>query len=220
MPRVSLKCNKPIIGLTGSVGAGKSTVANILESLGAAVIDSDQLSHEQLRDSEVIATLRRWWGPSVLTPEWQVDRKAVAAIVFDDPHKLSQLQGLLYPRIRRRREELLAIHNADPNVQAVVFDTPKLFEVGLDKDCDAVIFVDAEARLRLQRLALSRGWDEAELLRREKLLQPLDKKRANADYVVVNNSRVEDLRSEVEGVFQNVLASFCVAHSKRIPDSN
>ena len=197
---------KPIIGLAGGVGSGKSTVARILESLGAAVIDSDRLGHEQLSDPSVMATLKGWWGEAICSTAG-VDRVAVAKLVFDDPVELARLERLLYPRIARRREELMDSCRAKPEVLAIVIDAPKLYEAGVDKLCDAVIFVEAERSIRVSRLAKTRGWTEAELTRRENLQESLDRKRANADYIVVNHSGLSDLRLRVEQVFAAVLAA-------------
>lgn len=203
---------KPIIGLAGGIGSGKSSVARILETLGAAVIDSDRLSHEQLAEPEVREALRSLWGGSPFTPEGVVDRKALAAIVFRDPDALRQLEALLYPRIERRRAELQAEYERDPRVRAVVIDAPKLFEVGLDARCDAVIFVEAERGVRVERVRRSRGWSEEELDRREKLQIPLDSKRARADHTVVNNSTVETLRSELERILATVIGTLAATH--------
>lgn len=200
--------NKPIIGLAGGVGAGKSAVAGILESLGSAVIDSDQLVREQFRDPEVITTLKGWWGEAVCHAGLGVDRQAVAEIVFNDPDQLARLERLLYPRLACRREALLASYDADPMIQAIVLDAPKLYEAGLDGLCDAVIFVDTDRQVRVQRLAASRGWTEEELARRENLLEPLDRKKAIADYIVVNHASTAEVRSQIEGVFASVLANF------------
>lgn len=199
---------KPIIGLAGGIGAGKSSVARILKTLGAAVIDADRLSHEVLSEPEVVAMLRQWWGECVCTPAGEVDHQAIAAIVFDDPAELTRLENLLYPRITRRHRELLAAHTADPNATAIVLDAPKLFETGLNQLCDTVIFVDADWSVRVRRVGDSRGWNEAELARRENLQNPLDIKKANADQVVVNHSSIDVLWSQVERVFSAVLASF------------
>lgn len=199
---------KPIIGLTGGIGSGKSTVASVLASLGAGVIDSDRLNHEQLADPEVVATLCSWWGEGVRSPEGRADRKALARIVFDDPAELTRLEGLVYPRIERRRQELIAAFIADPAVKAIVLDTPKLFEVGMNAECDAIVFVDVDREIRVRRVAESRGWTEDELNRRENLLNPLDKKKLVADHVVVNHLGIEELRTQVERLFSSVLASF------------
>jgi dephospho-CoA kinase len=207
LTRVRAKRIKPIIGLTGGIGAGKSSVARILQSLGAAVIDSDRIAHEELSDLEVIATLRAWWGDKVCPSKAGVDRKALASIVFNDPAELDRLEKLLYPRIHRRREQLVAGYQADPAVRAIVLDAPKLYEAGLGDYCDAVIFVEADRSVRVRRVAASRGWTEDELRRRENLQNLLDTKRANADHVVINHANLDQLRTEVERVFASVLAA-------------
>ncbi|MCH8967430.1 MAG: dephospho-CoA kinase, partial [Planctomycetes bacterium] len=164
-PRVRAKHRKPIIGLTGGIGAGKSTVARILESLGAAVIDFDRLAHEQLRDRSVIETLCDWWGEGILGSDGSVDRQSVAAIVFENPKQLARLEDLLYPRIGRARKDLVASYDCDPSVRAVVLEVPKLFEVGLAETCDAVIFVEADDEVRVERVTSSRGGPESALRR-------------------------------------------------------
>ena len=103
---------------------------------------------------------------------------------------------------------LFALYDADLSVRAIVLDAPKLYEAGLNELCDAVLFIDADRKTRVRRLAASRGWSEKELLRRENLLNPLDNKRAIADHVVVNHSSIVELRSETERVFSSVLAAF------------
>ena len=205
--RVHGRIRKPVLGLAGGIGSGKSSVARILASLGAAVIDFDRLAHEVLDGPEVVSDLRRWWGEAIVRSDGSVDRRAVADIVFADPAELRRLEGILYPRLWVRRDELLARFAGDDGVLAVVLDAPKLYEANLDRLCDAVIFVDADADVRSTRLAATRGWSEAERLRREKLLNPLDVKRSSADYVVKNNSDLGALQSEVQRVFATVLTS-------------
>jgi len=199
---------KPIIGLAGGIGAGKSSVARFFELSGAAVIDSDRLAHDELNDPEVIATLRHWWGDSVLSASGEVERGAVGTIVFADPAELARLEGLLYPRLERCRRELIAAYEADERILAIVIDAPKLYEAGVDKVCDVVVFVDADQRTRVGRVADSRGWTEEELTRRENLQKPLDMKKASADYVLSNNSNIEELRIQVKQVLSSVLTSF------------
>lgn len=208
MSRVSSQRNKPVIGLTGGIGSGKTTVAEVFRLLGAGVIDFDRLAHAVLADPQVVASLRRWWGDGVVGADGAVDRAAVAAIVFDDAAELARLESLVYPHLEAPRKELTAQFQADPAVSAVVWDAPKLSEAGLDRLCDAVVFVDADRPQRVSRVAATRGWTEAELVRREKLQKPLDKKRTDADHVVRNHSGIEQLRSQAKRVFAEVLASF------------
>lgn len=198
---------KPVIGIAGGIGAGKSSVARIFESLGAVVVDSDRMAHEELREPEVVAKLRAWWGSAVCPDGKRVDRKLVAEIVFNDRAELARLEGLIYPRLEARRCALFERYAADDGVLAIVIDAPKLFEAGLDRQCDAVVFVDAAPRVRSNRLSVSRGWTEDELHRRENLQEPLDTKKAKADYTVVNNSRIDELRPEIERILSAVLAA-------------
>ncbi len=203
-----MKFGKPVIGLAGGIGAGKSSAAQVFKVLGAAVIDFDQLAHAQLRRPDVIAKLRQWWGDGVLAPGGGIDHQAVASIVFGDQAQLSKLEGFLYPRLAQRGEELLAAYGSAPEVRAVVLDAAKLYESGLHKLCDAIVFIEADRTLRLRRVAAARGWTNTELLRREKLQNALDRKRETADYVVINHSGIDDLRPQIERVFSLVLASF------------
>ena len=200
-------CKKPIIGLAGGIGAGKSSVARILESLGAAVIDSDQQVRELYRDPQVVSKLREWWGDRVIGRNGGVDRQAVAAIVFKVPAELERLERLLYPRLACRREETIDVLQQDPRVRAIVLDSPKLYEVGLDRICDAVIFVDADWTVRSKRVVVSRGWDLVQLQQREKLLISLDRKRAMADHVVENHADTAALRGETRRVFSSILSA-------------
>ena len=208
MSRICPKRKKPVIGLAGGIGAGKSSVARILASLGGAVIDSDSLTHEQYREPDVKAALRDWWGEAVIRPDGDVDRQAVGEIVFRDPGQLARLEALLYPRLAARREELIVACEADPDVLAIVLDAPKLYEAGLHEQCDTVIFVEADWVTRVERVAATRRWTAQDLQRRENLLIPLDRKRAIADHVVVNHSSMVALRTEVERVFALVRAAF------------
>jgi dephospho-CoA kinase len=144
----------------------------------------------------------------MVSPDGGVDRRFLADIVFQNPDALRRLESLLYPRIAALRDALADGYDSDPRITAIVIDAPKLYEAGVDKICDAVVFVDAERSIRLERLRASRGWSENELARREASQGPLDKKRAFADYIVANNSSLEQLRPAVERAFASVLASF------------
>lgn len=199
------RSTKPVIGLVGGVGSGKSTVARMFAELGAAVIDSDRLGHEQLQRPEVLSQLRSWWGPQVVTAAGVADRSAISRIVFHDAAELARLEALLHPLIDQRRKELVAGLERDPSIRAVILDAPKLLEAGLSGVCDRVVFVDSPRDERLRRVAETRGWSEDELNRRENLQFSLDKKRSMSDDVIVNHSDIEALRREVEQVFSAIL---------------
>ena len=192
-----------VIGLAGGVGAGKSTVAAILASLGCLVLDADAQVRALLDTPEVRDQLVGWWGGSILGGDGMVDRKAVAAIVFAGPEQLRRLESLLHPRVIQAQRE--AIEGADPKVTpAVVLDVPLLFEAGMDSACDAVIFVDTPEPLRLARVRSSRGWDEAELARRQASQWPMETKKAKSSFVVMNAGDRTDLEEQVREAFEQI----------------
>jgi len=193
--------------LAGGVGSGKSTVARILSELGAGVIDSDDLSHQEINSNEVKATLQRWWGDDVFQSDGSVDRKTIGRIVFSDSEQRHRLEAMLHPRIAVRREDLIAEFDKQPRIKMIVLDSPLLYESDLDLACDAVIFVDASTEQRKERSEKQRQWPEGELGRREKLQQSLDMKRARADHICSNNSSLADLRKDVERIFAQILAT-------------
>ncbi|MGQ9650454.1 MAG: dephospho-CoA kinase [Phycisphaerae bacterium] len=200
-----MKPGKPIIGLTGGIGSGKSTVARLLGDLGAGVIDADRLCHEDLDSPEVLRQMRQWWGDDVVGPDGRADRSAIRRIVGADEGQRRRLEDLVHPRVDRRRRELAEQYQMDPSVRAIVLDAPLLLEVGLDRECDCLIFVDADGAARLDRVG-KRGWSLQDLERFERSQLPLDIKRERADYRVVNNSDIADLRRQVEEVFSRILA--------------
>lgn len=200
--------SKPIIGVTGGIASGKSLVSRTFRELGAYVIDADALVHQQYELPEVAETVRGWWGDRVIGEDGKVDRAEIASIVFQSPEELQRLEDYLYPRLRAAREKLVEKVAGDASVRAIVLDTPKLFEAGVEKECDATVFVDADRKTRLARVAESRGWSPEELDRREKRQMPLDRKKALADYTVVNHSGTDDLREQVQQVLASVLATF------------
>jgi dephospho-CoA kinase len=197
---------KPIIGLVGGIGSGKSLVARQMAGLGCGVIDADQLARAALEQDPAIRTkLVQWWGPKVLKADGQIDRAAVGRIVFDQPHERRRLEDLLHPMVYAGRQRLRARFESDPSILAIVEDTPLLMEKGLDRQCDVIIFVSAPTPQRLQRLALSRGWTAEELARREKTQLPLDIKARRADYVVENSAGEDECLRHVRRVLSQIL---------------
>lgn len=181
-----------VIGIAGGIGAGKSAVARAFGRLGCAVIDSDAEAKAALDRPEVRETLARWWGPGVLTRDAEgrerVDRSAVGRIVFSDPAARARLESLIHPMIRRTRDDARR-EAAAAGAKAIIYDAPLLFEAGIDKVCDAVVWVECPREDRLRRLRASRGWDEAELSRREAAQWPIEKKRALSNHEIWNGDR-------------------------------
>jgi len=197
---------KPIIGLCGGIGAGKSLVAAVFERLGCLVADSDRLNHEILAQPGVLETLRTWWGPDVAQADGTPNRRRIAEIVFADPVQKERLESLVYPLIAARRAAMIRAVEDRSAVTAIVIDSPLLLESHLDLECDTIVFVDANEARRLERLGRERGWTAEDLTRREGWQIPLVEKRARAAYVVDNNGPVEQLRPQVADILGKILA--------------
>lgn len=195
---------KPIIGIAGGIGSGKSFVANVFRELGCGVIDADAQSREAIDTSEVKLAIRENFGDDVFSSDGAVNRKALAQQVFTDPKKRKILENIIHPVIASQRLAQTTRMMNDSTIQAVVWDAPLLFEVGLDQECDAVVFVDAPLETRLRRVQ-KRGWTAQELEKREKSQIPLDKKRELADYIVNNGDDSEICRRHIQQVFSQII---------------
>ena len=195
---------KPVVGLMGGIGSGKSTVARQLAALGCAVIDADDLARQALNDPAVKAELAQQWGGAVLQADGSVNRREIARLVFADADKLALLESLTHPRVHEQRQALRARFNADPSVRAIVEDCPLLLEKGIDRQCDVLVFVRASAEARAGRVA-ARGWSAEELARRERNQWPLDNKAQRADYVVENNAGEAECLDQVRRVLNTIL---------------
>jgi dephospho-CoA kinase len=197
---------KPVIGIAGGIGSGKSFVARLFGELGALVISSDEQVTEAYGDPEVRRRLIEWWGAAVIRPDGAVNRKLIGAKVFANPAERARLEALLHPRVHAARERAMAAAAHDPGVVAFAWDTPLLFETDLNRECDAVVFVDAPLETRLARVTATRNWDAAELARRENSQWGLDRKRDFADYVISNTAGVDVARGQVQDVLSRILA--------------
>lgn len=180
------------IGLVGGIGAGKSAVAKILSDLGYVVLDADKDAKAALDLPNVRDQLVSWWSSEILDATGKVDRKKLAAIVFQDQSQRKRLEALVHPIVTSTRAAAITTAKREGK-PGVVVDAPLLFEAGSDKDCDAVLFVDAPRNARLTRV-LERGWTEDEFNRREVAQMSLDEKRQRSDAVIVNDADLPTLR--------------------------
>ncbi len=196
---------KPVIGLVGGIGAGKSTVAAELGRLGCAVIDADAIGHDVLDEPSVRQRVRERWGDGVFAPDGAVDRRRLGKEVFADRGQLAELTAITHPLISRRIVERIAAAGDDPAAAAVVLDAAVLLEAGLEGLCTHLVYVDADDETRFKRVADGRGWDRAAWLAREKAQISLDKKRERCQYYVDNSSSVSHLGKHVRGIFREII---------------
>jgi len=190
------------VGLTGGIASGKSTVSAILVELGAVVIDADLIAREVVaRGTPGLSAVVGEFGPEVLTPDGDLDRAAMGALVFADPAARRRLEAIIHPLVHRRSAEL----EADaPEHAVVVHDIPLLAEVGRAGSFDAVVVVDAPAELQVQRMVEDRGWTREEAESRIAAQATREQRLAIATHVVDNTGSFDDLRRQVEAVHEEL----------------
>jgi dephospho-CoA kinase len=191
------------VGLTGGVAAGKSTVSALLTELGAVVIAADVLAREVVAPgTDGLAEVVAAFGPDVLTPDGDLDRPALGAIVFGDEARRRVLEGIIHPRVRVRAAEIEAAAGPDA---VVVHDIPLLAESdGAAGTFDAVIVVDVPAEVQVSRMVGDRGWTREDAEARIAAQATREQRRAIATYVVDNTGTREDLRQRVAEVFESL----------------
>ena len=194
---------RPII-IAGGVASGKSAVAAELAALGCAVCDSDADARRALDRPDVRSQIIEWWGAETFDHQGHADRTKIAAIVFKDPAQRKKLEGLVHPIVHSERAKQID-QAARRGVAAVVIDAPLLFEAGVDRECDAVVFVDTPREVGLARAVEARGWDEHEFDRRELAQMPVAEKRARARFVIVNTQSRAELARRVADLLRQIL---------------
>lgn len=192
-----------VIGIVGGIGAGKSRVARAFEAQGVPLFDADANAKSHLDDEGVKQELTEAFGEGVIDAKTGgVDRSALAGVVFSDRSALDRLESMLHPRVLRDQQAFIARAGED-GAEAVVIDAPLLLEAGFGRYCDTIVFVEASEATRLARVEKSRGWTPREFHQREASQWPLERKRAHADRVVVN----EDENGSIEAQIRSILDS-------------
>jgi dephospho-CoA kinase len=192
----------PAVGLTGGIGSGKSTVADLLVQRGAVLIDADRIAREVvLPDGPAFGPLVERFGPGILTPEGTVDRAALAAIVFPDPEALAALNAITHPAIGAVMAERRAREKDTDRV--VVLDIPLLVPAHRDLlALDAVVVVDCPVDVALDRLVEQRGFTRADAEARIAAQLDREERRSGADFVIDNGSDLPHLEAEVDRVWR------------------
>lgn len=189
-----------MLGLTGGIGAGKSTVAALLAAHGAVVIDTDEVARAVVEPGGAAydGVVRRF-GPSVLEPDGRIARSRLAEIAFADSEARADLNALVHPAVETVVRERLAGLEAPGRV--VVLEVPLLVEAGWDRLVDKVIVVDCPEDVAARRLVEARGMDEGDVRRRIAAQVGREDRLAAADLVVTNDGGIDDLRTQVAGLW-------------------
>lgn len=190
-----------VIGLTGNIGSGKSTVAQLLSERGATIIDADVLARRAVEaGTPAYEKIVKRWGTSIIGPDNQLDRAALRRTVFSDPTQLEELNEIVHPEVENLRQRLLdeARQRGD---RIAVCDIPLLFEKHMAPRFDRIILVDAPRPIRLERLVRDRGLRETEAMDMIAAQMPAELKRAGADFILENASTLNALEQQVADVW-------------------
>lgn len=196
-----------LIGLTGNIGSGKSTVAQLLSERGATIVDADVLARRAVEQGTAAhAAIVERWGTSVLAPDGSIDRAALRRIVFSDQQELEQLNAIVHPEVERMRAALVEQARSRGD-RVVVCDVPLLFERRMTEAFDRIVLVDAPRPVRLDRLVRERGLKETEAMAMIVAQMPAELKRARADFVIDNVGTLTQLDQRVSEVWSSLLAA-------------
>jgi dephospho-CoA kinase len=194
-----------LIGLTGSVATGKSTVAKMFKKCGAIVIDADELAREVVQPGKPAwREIVRTFGRRILNLDRTIDRHALGAIVFHDKKKLRYLERIIHPRVAREQIRLTKQAAKNDPKAVVIYDVPLLFEAGIDKRVDKTVVVAATRETQIMRLKNRNGLTRAEALRRIRSQMPLAMKRLRADYILDGTKNRESLSRDISRLFEDL----------------
>lgn len=194
-----------LVGLTGGVATGKSTVASMFKRCGAVIIDADALARSVVEPGKPAwREIVKLFGRGVLNPDRTINRRVLGGIVFRDPEQLRRLERIVHPRVSREQRRLLrSAFTRNPRA-VVVYDVPLLFEAGIERTFDHIIVVSADRDAQIARLLKRDGLSRADALRRIKSQMPLSKKRRLADFVLDGTMNKRHLFRQVKTLFQRL----------------
>jgi dephospho-CoA kinase len=193
-----------LVGLTGGIGAGKSTVGNMLAERGAVILDADAFSREAVRaGTEGFRRVVERFGKGIVAANGELDRPKLAAIVFNDPQALSDLEAIVHPEVRRMIADGITA-NLDADA-VVVLVNPLLIEMGTHRDCDVVVVVSASPETQIAR-SVAGGMTDDDVRARLAAQLPLEDRARQADVLIDNEGSFEELAAQVEELW-NRLAS-------------
>ena len=193
-----------LVGLTGNIASGKSTVAHLFSEHGATIIDADILARRAVEvDTPAYREIVKRWGNEILMPDGRIDRSALRRRVFKDPKQLEELNRLIHPEVTRLRDRLVAEARRRGD-RVVVCDIPLLFERHLVDEFERIVLVDAPRPLRLERLVRERGLSETEAMDMIAAQMPAELKRARADHIIDNSGTLAALERSVEEVWSTL----------------
>ncbi|MFK4785883.1 dephospho-CoA kinase [Fusobacterium sp. MFO224] len=191
-----------ILGLTGGIASGKSTVSNYLKKMGIKIIDADLMAKEISEKKEIKEEIALKLGKDLLNSSYEIDREKLKKIVFKNKEKLEVLNKIYHPRIREEFKKIKENSNKD---DIIVFDVPLLFETGIDKECDKVILIFIKEEIQIKRLIKRDGIDRELAIQIIRSQMSQEEKKNKADIIIYNNGSLDNLKEETKKVINKIV---------------
>ena len=191
-----------ILGLTGGIGTGKSTVANMLKEKGIPVVDTDLISREVIQYPEIIEKIKLEISNEVFDFNNKLNRKKMSEIVFENKEKLKKLNEIMHPVILKKMWE--EVEKLKKDYKIIVVDIPLLFEINMENEVDKVLLIYSSKEIQIERIMNRDGRTREEAIKIINSQMPLYKKREKSDYIIQNNDSLEKLKKNLDKVVQKL----------------
>lgn len=193
-----MKQRVKVIGIAGGIASGKSTIAEMLKSLGADIIDADKICHQLINTKAIAHEITERWGNHIQDSHSKIKRHVLAEIVFSDREEVSALNSIIHPKAIKQIQSRIAKLQVDAATKAIVLDAALLVESNLIDICNIMLFVDTKKNRCKARVQSSRKWPLDEITKREKFQGLLTQKKDIADVIINNNHSKEDTLNQVK----------------------
>ncbi len=190
-----------IVGLTGGIASGKSTVSKMFKELGAEIIDADIEAKEISQREDVVSEMKNIFGNKILNENGKIDRNKIKEIIFSDKEKLKMLNNLIHPKVMEEFKKIK--ENADKN-DIIIFDIPLLFETGMDKMCDKIMLVFVDINTQIKRMIERDNITEELAVKIINSQMSLDEKLKKSEIHIENNGTLENLREKAENIYREL----------------
>jgi dephospho-CoA kinase len=217
MKKIKKYLDAKLIGVTGGIGSGQSTVCNILNSLGCKVIDVDKKAKQVIdKDKTLQKELRQTFGEEIFDKDGQLNRRLLANIAFNDQSKTLLLNNLVHPRMVSEVVEEMEQARFSQKYPLIVIDAALIYEISIEQIFDAIIVVYTDLKQRIQRVMKRDGLQKAEIMARIHRQIPLEDKREWADFVIDNNGSLQDLKVQTQRIYESLVDTIRVSKAIRV----
>ena len=194
-----------VVGLTGGIATGKSTVSALLRKAGAVIIDADRIARKVVKKGQpAYREIAQNFGKTILLPDGEINRSVLGDIIFNDPQKKQLLNRIVHPHVRKEQDrQLKHIQKKDPDA-IVILDIPLLIESQMQKDLSEVIVVYTPEHIQIKRLMQRDGISKADSLARVRSQMPIEEKKEKATIVIDNSGTRENTRTQTLKIFQDL----------------